>query len=183
MTNTKDPNHFKIKEYKASAIVDLTQYWFSFIVNLAIYFNKKLDFISSSLIQNQKEVISAITASKDQTINNIRTESAGAIKYQQKELALLKTQVKEQGDILHFLENQEIARKLAEKRSLQLAEQRRNRVRKPPRDAASLPELYAALNNINDRDYRSDFTRSRDRVPLIMLYFTGLRVSNLLLIT
>lgn len=72
------------------------------------------------------ETIDAITTSKDETIRNVKEESARVISAQKAEISLLtgqlnkqSNQLQEQGDILTFLNDKELAREFEEQRKLQ----------------------------------------------------------------
>jgi len=58
---------------------------------------------------------------------------------------------------------------------------RKNRARLPIRDPAGLYELNMAINYVLNKD-SSDFVKAREIVCLTILYYTGLRISNLRLL-
>lgn len=77
---------------KKEALKGLSDYWYHFILELANFFNDKLDNITKTLLENQRETLSAINASKDETIANVRLESDRVISSQKEELSCLKNQ-------------------------------------------------------------------------------------------
>lgn len=50
----------------------------------------------------------------------------------------------------------------------------------PKKDAASLPEFLDAVKVVEERDRGDPFVKSRDIVTLLLLFFTGIKISHLL---
>lgn len=124
----------------------------------------------NSLEQIKKEIVNS-----NQVLSELIADQATQIKE-------LKLQNEKQINKLSFLNDEETTRKeLSEQRVLR-KKRLKNQKRKPLRDGAAYLEFDAAMSVISKTTYRSAFVQSRDRVSLLVLFLTGLRVSNLNLI-
>lgn len=84
-------------------------------------------------------------------------------------------------DYLSYLQPREVERQVALKQAAEKKARIAHRVKVPVRDLASYPEFKCALSII-DRitPEKNVFTRARDKVALLILYCTGIRLGNLL---
>lgn len=76
------------------------------------------------------------------------------------------------------LPNKALNEKLKEERRIV----RKNKQKRPIRDAATTPELRAAFDFIQNSEFKA-FSKARDRVSILLLYLFGFRASTLRLIT
>lgn len=98
-------------------------------------------------------------------------------------ISQLKVQLDLQGSAVALLQRQEVTRKVEKQRRLNKKENYNKRNRLRYRDpAASLTMVEAALEYTNQYKFCFEFTRSRDRVALLLLFFTGLRITNILML-
>lgn len=89
----------------------------------------------------------------------------------------MKCIVKEQADKISYLAHQD---ELLVQQSEAKRQRRKNRKRMPIRDAASYPELAAAMSILrNNNNYRSEYARARDVVSILDIYLTGMRMAEL----
>ena len=79
---------------------------------------------------------------------------------------------------LNFMRGREEARALAEREAEERRQRRAARKRAPARDAAQLSHYERAIDLSVSRG-PSNFSKARDRVSLLFLFLTGMRVSNL----
>lgn len=146
--------------------------WYTFLLCFWVNFSK-----------NTKALAHKIETSKDETIAQVRHESDRVIVKQREEIDSLRKRINSQKEQLEFLYEQEQARKAEQEKREYLKERVKNRTRQTLRDGATFPELSRSLEEIDSRRYKSEYAKSRDIVALLLLFFTGLRVSNLRLLT
>ena len=164
--NIPGPYYYSFKNIKTS---------FSFTVASLL---SLFSFVMAKVVQIQTEVIlKDAKMNKEEIIETLKAE----IVKNRLEMQLLLQKIE-------YLEN---IQKKAEERDLQLnalREKRKNRVIQDKRSAINLGEFIESLDILKKRfDSKKSmtfkFNAARDRIALFVLYFSGLRVSNLLLLS
>lgn len=102
---------------------------------------------------------------------------------QKAELDALTVKTETQTEMLLFLQEKEQARHEASAALRARKERKKLEKKQAVRDGATLPEFLEAIKIIDNKKYRSPFKRSREKVSLLVLFLTGIRVANLLEIT
>lgn len=177
----------EIKKYKSLAVQESPQSWLCLLAVIADHFNYKLNEITTM----QRITVEKIDSSKNEIIEAIQglvksqgrqlTEQGRQLTEQGRQLTELRSELEDTQKSLALLKDTRLTKELAKQREKDHKKRIQDRNCLPARDVAAYPELRVALELIeNSSEYASSFTQSRDKVALLLLFFTGLPLNNLL---
>lgn len=168
--------------------VNFTNMWL--IVALLLESNKLLLLQNNNLLADKKELQSnqssmmeLVNSSTAEIICSSKADAVGIIALLRSDLAELSAKAEEQTKLIRVLEEEASARREAASQLRARKERFQNRQKKCRRAAATFPEFLESIKIINSKSYKSEFVRSREKVSLLLLFLTGIRVSNLCEIT
>lgn len=127
--------------------------------------------------QQHKQTLAKIEASREEIKAKIeaevRDETHKLVQFHKLESQSLREK-------LSYLQARELQREREESEALERKKKVANRQRLPLRDAATFPEFIHAIKVVEAKKRTKPFIKARDKVALLLLYSTGMRISNLL---
>lgn len=153
-----------IRQLRERAVIEYNEHWEAFTKALVNQF-----------LLAFKSLEGTVSASKDEVISTLSLQ----LKEYQLEIVQYKQVVEKQAQDIQFLVAKEAQREVELEKAKAKREARKNRKRRAINDAACHPEFTAAIDVVNQLEYRSEFARHRDIVSLLLLYLTGMRIGEL----
>ena len=165
-----------IELVKAAAIEHYGKDWLRFFIEWRI----KAEMQHQETIDRLNQGFDDTKQSFEETNKQVVVQADRVIDEQRCTIGHLEGELEELKSKLSYIQQREFQRELQERTRAERQTQRLARTRKPARDAATHIEYETAAALVIEDTRCTPFTRARDLTALLLLYITGMRVSNLL---
>lgn len=174
-------NHTKggdeINLYKKEVLVKYAGNWQQFFIDWRLEHKKQHEATIAKIEQEKEVIVQEVKEQAELTISALSGENQQL----HQKIKEMQHNIEQMQQLFEELSKREEYKIAQEKEQEERRLARRNRSRRPLRDAATVPELEKALDLVEQKSH-SPFVKARDKASLLFLYLFGLRVSNLRLI-